>query len=378
VSLHPTFSRDRHHRLVLPSLPSDPPTEQRRGPRFSVLRIVVAVGALVCGSVLLVQIPEFVTALVASLTHHLLLAPLGLVLVGAGILTRALQTRASSRLCGVDSWWQRDLELSATTYSTNRVVKAAGVAGVVHHLADADRHGHSRRSVTLAYATTKFSDVVAFGFLAAVTVAAAAVTGALTGATRIASFVTLAYATGQVVVLVLLARHPRAVRRIASGVPVVSKWLPRGDGADGRSTALDVTTIVDMVRDAPSTAYPCLATAVATKLVGLATFVLVLHVVVPAVDPITAAALFVLGLAAAMLGPLPGGIGTTEAALIAVLAAEGARTASVTGAVAAFRLFDFWLPTTIGFAITAWRAARQLSGATATRRAAPSLVTSPV
>ena len=63
--------------------------------------------------------------------------------------------------------------------------------------------------------------------------------------------------------------------------------------------------------------------------------------------------IYALGLAAAMVGPLPGGLGATEASLTALLVAAGAAAPAAAAAVLAFRLFDFWLPTAIGLAVGA-------------------------
>ena len=78
-----------------------------------------------------------------------------------------------------------------------------------------------------------------------------------------------------------------------------------------------------------------------------------------AVDPISIAVIFVLGLAAAMLGPLPGGLGTTEASLAAMLGMVGVAASAAAGVVVAFRLFDFWLPTVFGFAVGACTSSRR-------------------
>ena len=271
-----------------------------------------------------------------------------------------METRATSHLCGVESWWWRDLELSATTYATNRVVKSGGLAGLVHHLADADRHDHPRRAVTLAYAAGKIADTVAFGLTTAVAVGLGTATGVLSGPALVAGMITLAYALLQFAALWLVVRHPRHVRRlIERGRAGCARLRRRTPRASGPCVFDDIAEVATVLRAHPRNAVPVVASAFITKLVGLATLMLVIAGLGVAVDPISIAVIFVLGLAAAMLGPLPGGLGTTEASLAALLGTVGVAAGAAAGAVIVFRLFDFWLPTVLGFAVSACTSTRR-------------------
>ena len=51
---------------------------------------------------------------------------------------------------------------------------------------------------------------------------------------------------------------------------------------------------------------------------------------------------------AALVGPLPGGIGVADASLGALLIANGVSGPAAAGAVIAFRLLDLWLPLFVG------------------------------
>ena len=77
--------------------------------------------------------------------------PIGLAIVAVGVLTRALQAHASFRLVELPARFGSMLNLSATSYATNKVVKSAGTAGLVPYLAHADRAGQSRAQVAAAY-----------------------------------------------------------------------------------------------------------------------------------------------------------------------------------------------------------------------------------
>jgi uncharacterized protein (TIRG00374 family) len=118
--------------------------------------------------------------------------------------------------------------------------------------------------------------------------------------------------------------------------------------------------VVATLRTNPRVGVPVLASACVAKLAGLLTLMLVIVGLGLGLDPISIAVIFVLGLAAAMVGPLPGGIGTTEASLSALLATVGVAGGAAAGAVIIFRLFDFWIPTVLGFAGNAWTTSRRV------------------
>lgn len=61
---------------------------------------------------------------------------------------------------------------------------------------------------------------------------------------------------------------------------------------------------------------------------------------------------FMIANAVGAASPVPAGIGTTEVALIAVLAAAGMPAAHATAAVLVFRTITFWLPALVGLLAT--------------------------
>ncbi len=320
----------------------------------------MALASVVGGAMLLVQLPQLVAALGSITASNPMLVPIGLVLAAIGAFARAAQTRATSHVCGIESGWRRDLELSATAYATNRVVKSGGLAGLVHHLADADRHHHPRRGVTLAYAVSKVSDMVAFAVVTALAVGIGTVTGVLSGAALVAGMVILGYALVQFGALWLVVRHPRHLRRVVAWTRALrDRARRRPPSAAGTDVVEELAEVVALLRTNPGAAVPVVASACVAKLVGLAMLLLVVGGLGLAVDPISIAVIFVLGLAAAMLGPLPGGLGTTEASLAAMLAMVGVAASAAAGVVITFRLFDFWLPTVFGFAVGACTSSRR-------------------
>jgi hypothetical protein len=57
---------------------------------------------------------------------------------------------------------------------------------------------------------------------------------------------------------------------------------------------------------------------------------------------------YMLTIMAALVGPLPGGIGVADASLGALLIANGVSGPAAAGAVIAFRLLDLWIPLLVG------------------------------
>ena len=181
-----------------------------------------------------------------------------------------------------------------------------------------------------------------------------AATGVLGGATLVAALVTLGYALAQVAALWLVVRHPRHLRRVVDGARVAWARLRRRRPTPvGPGDFDDLTAVLAALRANPCAAMPTLVSACVAKLAGVATLVLVVVGLGLAIDPVSIAVIFVLGLAAAMLGPLPGGLGTTEVSLAALLGTAGVAAGVATGVVVAFRLFDFWLPTILGLTVSA-------------------------
>jgi uncharacterized protein (TIRG00374 family) len=320
----------------------------------SVPRILVGLSA-VAGAVLLVlRLPELLRAIGSLSDLGPVVLPAGLALVALGALTRAAQTRSASQLVGIDAPWRRDVELSATTYATNKVVKAGGFAGLVHHLADADRRGYHRPSVTAAYLASKVADTIAFSALVVVVMGSAWLSGALHGAELVAAVVTLGYVGVLVAGLVLLARSPDGARRISRRVRGLlrrGRCEPAPSDAEHEGTLDEIARLFATARGDRARTRQVLGSALAGKVVGFATLWLVADALGLSVGVVPLAAIYVLGLAAALVGPLPGGLGATEASLTALLLMAGVASPVAGVAVVGFRLFDFWLPTLVGLSI---------------------------
>ena len=141
--------------------------------------------------------------------------PIGLALVGLGVLNRGLQARASFRLVELDAPLAPMVKGSAMSYATNKVVKSAGASGLVPYLAHADRVGFPRARTTAAYLSGKVAETISLCLLVAVALTAGAATGSLHGGALYGAIGSGVYALVVGAGLVLVASRRSLVVTIA-------------------------------------------------------------------------------------------------------------------------------------------------------------------
>jgi uncharacterized membrane protein YbhN (UPF0104 family) len=317
--------------------------------------------ALAAGWFLVVHGGDMLPALgdVAGMGPHVL--PLALTLVVLGIVNRGLQARASFRLVELPSALPTMTRLSAASYATNKVVKSAGTAGLVPFFAHADREGHCRARIVAAYVSAKLAETVSLVTLIAVAIAGSAATGGLHGTALFGAIASAGYAlvVGLGVVLLASSRSlvewaARAGRATTARVRCMLGRPVAPPAADGPSAAAELSDALGRLRRDPRAASPLVGTAIAGKLLGFAGLLLVLSGLGIHLGLATALLVYTLTLMAALVGPLPGGIGVADASLGALLVANGVSAPMAAAAVVAFRLLDLWLPLLAGGA--AWGA----------------------
>jgi uncharacterized membrane protein YbhN (UPF0104 family) len=301
--------------------------------------------------------------------------PLALALVVLGVVNRGLQARASFRLVELPAALPTMTSLSAASYATNKVVKSAGTAGLVPFFAHADREGHCRARIVAAYVSTKLAEAMSLVVLITAAVVASAATGGLHGTALFGAIASGGYALVVGLGVVLLAssrslvewaahagRAAAARVRCMFGRPVVPP------ATDGPSAAAELSDALGRLRRDPRAASPLVGTAIAGKLLGFAGLLLVLDGLGIHLGLATALLVYTLTLMAALVGPLPGGIGVADASLGALLVANGVSAPMAAAAVVAFRLLDLWLPLVAGGA--AWGATLRRHRRTDARAAA--------
>jgi uncharacterized membrane protein YbhN (UPF0104 family) len=333
-------------------------------------RILGAVLAAFAGWFVVSHADNFLPALGKVVSLGPAALPIGLALVALGVLNRGWQAKASFRLVELDAPLAPMVKVSAMSYATNKIVKSAGAAGLVPYLAHADRRGHARSRTTAAYMSAKLAETISLCLLVAVAVTAGATTGGLHGGALYGAIGSAVYAIIVGLGLVLMAsrrslmvrvagrsREMRAKVRARFGQPVRDV-----DGCAGHELSCAMARLRGDWRSTST----LLGTAVLGKLLGCAGLAMVLAGLGVHLNPATTLLIYTLTIMAALVGPLPGGIGVADASLGALLIANGVPAAAATGAVIAFRLLDLWIPLFVGAVAGAhqWRRTEP-TGATA-------------
>lgn len=272
----------------------------------------------------------------------------GLVAVALGVVNRGAHAQAAYRLMALPARLLPMVELTATSYATNKLIKAAGVAGIAPFLTDARTRGHERDHVIGAYLCMSAAASLAQAVIVVGAVGVGSVSGVLGGAARPAAAAAIAYTVLTVGSLALVARNGRVVRSIAGratlAVDRTRVRLGRGPTRPLRGHAGCLGSAVHAVRQRPAAVVRLVATALIGKLIGACTLAAVLAGLGVDLAVGTILVVYTLTLVASAAGPLPAGIGAAEASLGALLVGNGVDAETAAAAVVAFRLLDVWLP----------------------------------
>ena len=272
----------------------------------------------------------------------------GLLAVGLGVVNRGAHAQAAYRLMALPSRLIPMVELTATSYATNKLVKAAGVAGIVPFLADARTRGHERERVIGAYLCMSAAASLAQAMVILVAVGVGFATGVLDGAVRLGAAAAIAYCAATVGSLALVAGNGPIVRSIVGRATLVADRARTAFGrAPSRSDGTGAGCLGSAalaVRHQPIVVARLVTTALTGKLIGACTLAVVLAGLGVHLPVGTILVVYTLTLVASAAGPLPAGIGTAEASLAALLVGNGVGAETAGAAVVAFRLLDVWLP----------------------------------
>jgi uncharacterized membrane protein YbhN (UPF0104 family) len=315
-------------------------------------RILGAVLALFAGWFVVSHADDFLPALGKVVSLGPAALPIGLALVGLGVLNRGLQARASFQLVEIDAPYAPMVKLSAMSYATNKVVKSAGAAGLVPYLAHADRTGNCRARTTAAYLASKLAETISLCVLIAAALIAGAATGNLHGAELYGAIGSGVYALVVGVGLVLVASRRSLVVTIAGRSRQLRARLRARFGRPTRDVdgcaGHELACAMSRLRADWRATTALLGTAVLGKLLGCAGLCMVLAGLGIHLGLATVLLVYTLTIMVALVGPLPGGIGVADASLGALLIANGVPAPAAAGAVIAFRLLDLWLPLFVG------------------------------
>lgn len=292
------------------------------------------------------QIPEAWNVLSGASKLWLLLA---LACSIGGVANLGLLYGAGQRAAGMDVDISLALRVGAAAHFLNLISKSGGLAGLTVFLADARRRSRPRGPTAAAYLLAAVLGELAFAGLLTVAIILIAVDGRLTAAESIAVSVFAATALLRITA-VIAALRSRTVLRWLLAAPrrLQAVVLRRDRPPPNHQPADELYDAVSLLRSQPMAALPAVLHAITTEVIG----VTMLWVVLGAVHAGRTATEAIIGYAISVLfeilGFLPGGLGTVEVSLGALLVSFGLPVSQAAAAVALYRIGDLWLPMAIG------------------------------
>jgi uncharacterized membrane protein YbhN (UPF0104 family) len=323
--------RDIRRSRSAPTLHTVIRTLLRRRLATTVLLLAVVAGV----GVTFAQRDALVTSLrtCGRLDREIALVASALAVLGA--VNRGLQTRRAYASAGLDLEVVHATTLTATSYSGNKFAKSGGLVGLAVHLHDARRRQLDPTRTIAAYIVITLSGAfgaIGLGALVLATVGLPSFLAALVAAVATGWITAMLWSRGGTPRSIVRRRVDRAAGRFGSHVDIDDLGVACRSIAGARRQLAWVGVH-----------------AVIGKLLGAVLLALVLRGLdVTALDTGATIRLYALTLAAAALGPLPAGLGTTEASLAAMLVAAGVDPATGLAVAMAFRAFDLWLPVALG------------------------------
>ncbi len=286
-----------------------------------------------------------------------------LALAGALLLWWAAWTALhASALAGVTRVRTADLPTVAagavSAVALNSVVTSAGLAGLAAMTRAGRRRGMPGPQVATGYLLA--ATVTDLGFLV-VLLAGFGVLGArgeLTGLDWLAGGLFGLLSLARVGLTVLAVRRPAALEVLAARAARVRAAVLRRPVAPPDPTRTrELVEAADVLTRRPARAVPPLLAATAVDVAGVLMLWAALAAVGGPRDLGLALSAYVLASVAAILGPLPGGIGAAELGAAAALTVAGVPLGTAAAATLLFRVAEFWVPLAVGG--LAWVALRE-------------------
>ena len=285
-------------------------------------------------------------------------------LVGALLLWWAAWTALhATALAGVTRVRPADLPEIArgalAAVALNSVVTSAGLAGLAAMARAGRRRGMPRAQVASGYLLA--ATVTDLGFLV-VLVAGFGVLGArgeLTGLDLLAGALFLLLTVARVALTVLAVRRPAALHRLtAAALRLRARLLRRPVVDPDPDRTRELVEAAELVTRHPGRAVPPLLAATAVDVAGVLMLWAALAAVGGPADLGLALSAYVLASVAAILGPLPGGVGAAEVGAAAALTVGGVPLGIAAAATLLFRVAEFWVPLAVGG--LAWATGRRV------------------
>jgi uncharacterized membrane protein YbhN (UPF0104 family) len=280
-------------------------------------------------------------------TLALVPAVLGLVLSGTAIWNRGQLNVVAHRAVGLTPSTGEMTRTAAMGFAATKVVKSAGLSGLAVFVRDGRRRGDPAAAVTAACGLAAAASFASLGVLMAVTVGVLAVTGKLSSWWLVAGsgYTGCALAIG--VAAVAVVRRPAALVWIADRLPPRRRRSTRSPDSRAHAVVSSLHGLGAAMRDGRARRR-LLLHAVGSKLLGIVMLQAAATAVGIRVGVPTIVVIYTTALAAACASLIPGGVGVVEASMSTMLIARGVGPSEALTAVALFRVFDMWIPLSVG------------------------------
>ncbi len=278
----------------------------------------------------------------------------GVVLAAAGIVLRSVQSVAAYRSVGVRASVLALIPVTSASFAATKAIKSGGAAGLVRHLRFAKSRGHEAIAVVAAYVSVRVDETISLCVAILATLLIGLATQTLTGGMLLAMSVASVYAMVVVGALGLAVWRHQSTMRVVNAIESIERLfrrrLKRIARADRAIVTAELTRAITWMRHEPVAALRLLLTSVGGKLLGLTTLAVVVYGFGAHLSVAQLLVAYVLSILTSHIGPLPGGLGATEASLAAILVGFGVQHELAMSITMSFRLFDFWAPLLFGFA----------------------------
>lgn len=296
-----------------------------------------------------------ILSVLRSANWRLLLA--SLVLIGVFIANMALFYTSTFRASQVPARFGRFILLTSASYFVNLVSKTGGMGGIALYLREARRYGHSAARVSAAYLM-----VFALGYAAYFVVLVASLvllylSGSLTRAEEAASGLIISVILGGAFVIATAVRSQRSLEKLyllaATPVNVMARLVRRAlivDRASANRVARGLYEAAEHAKRHPTSyALPFLH-ALGVELLGTAILFVVARSLQAHISAQQALVAYAISLLFSMIAITPSGLGFVEVSLSVLLISFGVPRQNAIAAALAYRLFEFWLPVSLGMA----------------------------
>lgn len=319
------------------------PTHNSRGRR---LVSVIALTAMTVFALLNASaIFEALSALWAASPSHLLLGTAVSILA---IGNRGLLSHSAHSAAGLSSKPASMTRTASIGFAASKILVSGGASGLAVFVRRGREQGFSAGRVTAACLVAAGASAAAMGIMLSTSIGLLTLSGDLTGWWLAAAIGFSIYVAVMVTVLTIVVRRQDVARRSCARVQRMVGRIRRRPVETDSALVDDLYGALRTARARSRWSQRAVWHALASKLLGTAALLSAAHAVGIPISIRDAVVIYSAALVASLITVIPGGVGTVEASTGAMFLGVGASVPAAAVAVALYRVFDLWLPLTIG------------------------------